>query len=114
MKFLKLTLNVYSFFFKTDMDNIIDMVAMKVTEKRWILFGALDIKWKSIEDHIPTCTPIKMRTTACLNSWFTKQHFNYWKYQRLLMAFREFNRVSAIESIIEKFKIKGKSYNQLP
>lgn len=95
------------------MDQIIDMIAVKVTEKRWILLGALDIKWQSIEADLPTCTSIKMRTTTCLNSWFTEQHFNYWKYQMLLMAFRECQLVPGVENIIEKFKIKGKFYNQL-
>lgn len=95
------------------MDQIIDMIAVKVTEKRWILLGALDIKWQSIEADLPTCTSKKMRTTTCLNSWFTEQHFNYWKYQMLLMAFRECQLVSGVENIIEKFKIKGKFYNQL-
>lgn len=94
---------------KIDMDEIIEMLTEKVTTDRPSLFGALDIDWKSIEGKLPTGESLKKRTGACLNTWFTEQQVKYWKYQELLINFRDSNLDSGAESIIERFGIKGQS-----
>ncbi|XP_071133756.1 uncharacterized protein [Mytilus edulis] len=89
-----------------DMDEIIEMLTEKVTTDRPSLFGALEIDWKSIEDNLPTGESLKKRTGACLNTWFTEQQVKYWKYQELLLTFRDSNLDSGANSIIERFGIK--------
>ncbi|CAG2184719.1 IFIH1 [Mytilus edulis] len=88
------------------MDEIIEMLTEKVTTDRPSLFGALEIDWKSIEDNLPTGESLKKRTGACLNTWFTEQQVKYWKYQELLLTFRDSNLDSGANSIIERFGIK--------
>lgn len=97
---------------KTDMDEIIEMLTVKVTEDRPRLFGALEIDWQSIEAELPTGASLKRRTEACLDTWFTEQQLKYWKYQELLYAFRDSELDSEVDSIIVKFGIKGKPYFQ--
>lgn len=91
------------------MDEIIEMLAEKVTTDRPSLFGALEIDWKSIENNLPTGESLKKRTGACLNTWFTEQQVKYWKYQELLLTFRDSNMDSGADNIIERFGIKGQS-----
>ncbi|XP_063403919.1 interferon-induced helicase C domain-containing protein 1-like [Mytilus trossulus] len=89
-----------------DMDEIIEMLTVKVTEDRPRLFGALEIDWQSLEAELPTGSSLKRRTEACLDTWFTEQQLKYWKYQELLYAFRDSELDSEVDSIIEKFGIK--------
>ncbi|CAC5377968.1 unnamed protein product [Mytilus coruscus] len=89
-----------------DMDDIIETLTTKVTKDRASLFGALEIDWQSIEADLPTGTSLKRRTGACLKTWFTDQQLKYWKYQELLMTFRDSELDSEADSIIERFRIK--------
>lgn len=96
------------------MDSILELLSNKVTkyEQRLSLFTALKIDSESIEAKLSPSTSLKDRTRACLDKWCNEQCLKYWKYQELLMTFRDSGRLSDVESIIERFKIKGKHYNQ--
>lgn len=98
-----------------EMDNILELLSKKVTksDQRLSLFTALKIDSESIEASLPSPTSLKGRTKACLDAWCNEQCLKYWKYQELLMTFRDSGRGSDVDGIIDRFKIKGIHNNKL-